>query len=225
MTTHTEDTTDTTTGGPQRLADAAGDVAEQATSVAEQRASSTMTQVGDTIEQVARAVRSTAEELRNDQPQIANIAEAAAERAEGAAQFLRQHGARDVLDEAQDFARRQPAVVVGAGLALGLLLGRAIKSAGPSGQRGFYGGRRYSDDDRGFYGASSYRGTGYSETQYGNRYVAAGSNGGSSDRYGSSSTETTPGASATPRDGATDTVADLSEARTTAGTGENETEQ
>ena len=217
MTTHIEETTGTTEGGgPQRLADAAGDIAEQATGVAEQRASSTMTQVGDTIEQVARAVRNTGEQLRSDQPQLAGLADTAAEQAEHAAQFLRQHDARDVLDEVQDFARRQPAVVIGAGLALGLLVGRAIKSAGPSGQRGFYGGRRYTDGDRGAYGASSYRATGYSETEYGTRYAAAGSNGGSSDRYGSSRTATGTDTSVTT---------DPSDAGTTAGTGENETEQ
>ena len=61
MTTETQDFTETTEAGPQRLADAAGDIAQQATSVAEQRASSTMTQVGDTLEHVARAVRSERE--------------------------------------------------------------------------------------------------------------------------------------------------------------------
>jgi ElaB/YqjD/DUF883 family membrane-anchored ribosome-binding protein len=155
MTTYTEETTSTSEGGPQRLAEAAGDIAEQATGVAEQHASSTMTQLGDTIEQVARAVRNSAEQLRDDQPQLAKLADTAADRAESAAQFLRQHEARDVLDEVQDFARRQPAVVVGAGLALGLLVGRGVKSAGPSAQRGSYGGRRYSDDDRGDYGYAS----------------------------------------------------------------------
>jgi ElaB/YqjD/DUF883 family membrane-anchored ribosome-binding protein len=189
MTTHTEETTDTMEGGPQRLADAAGGIAEEATSVAEQHASSTMTQVGDTIEQVARAVRSSAEQLRNDQPQIANFVDIAAERAEGAAQFLRQHEARDVLNEAQDFARRQPAVVIGAGLAFGLLVGRAIRSAGPSEPRGTHGGRAYSDADRGVYGASSSRSTEYGETEYGNRYAAAGSNGGSRGPSGVDTTE------------------------------------
>ena len=221
MTTHTEETTDTTEGGAQRLADAAGGIAEQATSVAEQHASSTMTQVGDTIEQVARAVRSTAEQLRNDQPQIANFVDTAAERAEGAAQFLRQHEARDVLNEAQDFARRQPAVVIGAGLALGLLVGRAIKSAGPSGQRGSYGGRAYSDEDRGSYGASSYRGTGYSETEYGSRYAAAGSNGGS---RGPSGVDTTEASTASGQD-ATNAVTDLGQAESGGWAGDTETER
>ena len=215
MTTHTEDKTDTTTGGPRRLADAAGDVAEQATSVAEQRASSTMTQVGDTIEQVARAVRSTAEELRNDQPQIAKIADTAAERAEGAAQFLRQHGARDVLDEAQDFARRQPAVVVGAGLALGLLVGRAIKSAGPSGQRGSLRRAPVLGRRPGLLRGEQLSRHGLQRAVLGNRYVAAGSNG----RSRGSALEHTdnPRRLSHPRHGATDTVADLSEARTRPG--------
>jgi len=174
MTTHTEETTGTTEGGPHRLAEAAGDIAEQATGVAEQRASSAMTQVGDTIEQVARAVRNTGDQLRTDQPQLAGLADTAAEQAEHAAQFLRQHDARDVLDEVQDFARRQPAVIVGAGLALGLLAGRAIKSAGPSGASRYHGARRYSGNGRGAQGASGY-GAGYGiGTQSGSRYAAAG---------------------------------------------------
>ena len=174
MTTHTEETIATAEGGPQRLADAAGDIAEQATSVAEQRASSTMTQVGDTIEQVARAVRNTGDQLRSDQPQLAGLADTAAEQAEQAAQFLRENNARDVLDEVQDFARRQPAVIVGAGLALGLLVGRAIKSAGPSGPSGYQGARRHSGNGRSTYGASGY-GSGYGAgTQFGSRYAAAG---------------------------------------------------
>jgi ElaB/YqjD/DUF883 family membrane-anchored ribosome-binding protein len=178
MTTHTEETIESGEGGPQRLAEAAGDIAGQATSVVEQRASSTMTQVGDTIDQVARAVRNTGEQLRNDQPQLAGLADTAAEQAEHAAQFLRQHDARDVLDEVQDFARRQPAVIVGAGLALGLLVGRATKSAGPSGPSGYQGARRHSGNGRAAYGTSGYDagyGASYgAATQFGSRYAAAG---------------------------------------------------
>jgi ElaB/YqjD/DUF883 family membrane-anchored ribosome-binding protein len=178
MTTHTEETIESAEGGPQRLADAAGDIAGQATSVVEQRASSTMTQVGDTIDQVARAVRNTGEQLRSDQPQLAGLADTAAEQAEHAAQFLRQHDARDVLDEVQDFARRQPAVIVGAGLALGLLVGRAIKSAGPSGPSGYQGARRHPGNGRAAYGTSGYDagyGASYGAgTQFGSRYAAAG---------------------------------------------------
>ena len=149
MTTETQDYTETTEGGPQRLADAAGDIAQQATSAAEQRASSTMTQVGDTLEHLARAVHGASDDIRSEQPQFAGFGDTAADQVERAAQYLREHDAREVIDGAQDFARRQPAVVVGAGLALGLLVGRALKSAnGPA--RGQYG-----DTWRGGYGTSS----------------------------------------------------------------------
>ena len=174
MTTHTEETIESAEGGPQRLADAAGDIAEEATSVAEHRASSAMTQVGDTIDQVARAVRNTGEQLRSDQPQLAGLADTAAEQAEQAAQFLRQNDARDVLDEVQDFARRQPAVIVGAGLALGLLVGRAIKSAGPSGPSRYQGARRHSGNGRAANGRSGYDAGYGAGTEFGSRYAAAG---------------------------------------------------
>jgi ElaB/YqjD/DUF883 family membrane-anchored ribosome-binding protein len=165
MTTHTQDPTETTVAGTQRLADAAGDIAEQATGVAEQRASSTMTRFGDTLEQVARAVRGAGEQLRTDQPQVAGFADTAAEQVESAGQYLRQHDAGEVVEAAQDFARRQPAVVVGAGLALGLLVGRALKSARGSTRRSYGGGSQWSGTtDYGspaaYGGSSTYRGSG-----------------------------------------------------------------
>jgi ElaB/YqjD/DUF883 family membrane-anchored ribosome-binding protein len=141
MTTDTQDYTETTEGGPQRLADAAGDIAQQATSAAEQRASSTMTQVGDTLEHLARAVHGASDEIRSEQPQLAGFGDTAADQVERAAQYLKHHDARELIDGAQDFARRQPAVVVGAGLALGLLVGRALKSAGGSARS------QYGDSD------------------------------------------------------------------------------
>ena len=149
MTTETQDYTETTEGGPQRLADAAGDIAQQASSVAEQRASSTMTQVGDTLEHVAKAVHDASDNIRSEQPQLAGFGDTAADQVERAAQYLREHDAREVIDGAQDFARRQPAVVVGAGLALGLLVGRALKSASGPAQR------QRGDTWRGGYGTSS----------------------------------------------------------------------
>jgi ElaB/YqjD/DUF883 family membrane-anchored ribosome-binding protein len=132
MATNTQDFTDTSEGGAQRLTDAAGDIAQQATSVAEQRASSTMSQVGDSLQQVARVVRDAGDNLRSEQPQVASFADTAAQQVERAGQYLRERDAREVLDGFQDFARRQPAIVVGAGLALGLLVGRALKSANGS---------------------------------------------------------------------------------------------
>jgi ElaB/YqjD/DUF883 family membrane-anchored ribosome-binding protein len=163
MTTDTQDYTETTEGGPQRLADAAGDIAQQATSAAEQRASSTMTQVGDTLEHLARAVHGASDEIRAEQPQLAGFGDTAADQVERAAQYLREHDAREVIDGAQDFARRQPVVVVGAGLALGLLVGRALKSAGGSARSQYGGGDAWRGASR-FGAPASYRAGGYTSS-------------------------------------------------------------
>lgn len=189
MTTETQDVTETTEGGPQRLADAAGDIAQQATSAAEQRASSTMTQVGDTLEHVARAVHGASEEIRSEQPQLAGFGDTAADQVERAAQYLREHDAREVIDGAQDFARRQPAVVVGAGLALGLLVGRALKSAGGSTRSQFGVGDSWRGPSR--YGdPASYRAGGYGTSS---AYEAAGGYGASDDYTGGAATSSIDG--------------------------------
>jgi ElaB/YqjD/DUF883 family membrane-anchored ribosome-binding protein len=180
MTTHTQDFTEPMAGGPQRLTDAAGEIAQQATSAAEQRASSTMTQVGDTLEHVAEAVRGAGENLRAEQPQLAGFADTAAQRVESAAQYLRDHDAGEVIDGAQDFARRQPAIVVGAGLALGLLVGRALKTAHGSARSGYRAGGQWSGTSR--YGASGSYGDGSHGTS--SSYEASGGYGTSGDYTG-----------------------------------------
>jgi len=187
MATNTQDFTDMSEGGAERLTDAAGDIAQQATSVAEQRASSTMSQVGDSLQQVARVVRDAGENLRNDQPQVASFADTAAQQVERAGQYLRERDAREVLDGVQDFARRQPAVVVGAGLALGLLVGRALKSA-----NGSNGGTSVAEQFGGQWNGESRYGApaGYAGEAYGasRSYEASGGHGTSGD-YSSSAAE------------------------------------
>lgn len=180
MATNTQDYTETAEGGPQRLADAAGDIAQQATSVAEQRASSTMTQIGETLEQVAQAVHGASDTLRTEQPQLAGFGDTAADQVDRAAQFLREHDAREVIDGAQDFARRQPAVVIGAGLAVGLLVGRALKSANGSQRAQYRSAGQWSRTPR-------YAATGsYGDTSYGtsSSYEATGGYGASEDYTG-----------------------------------------
>ena len=192
MATNTEEFTETTQGGPQRLADAAGDIAQQATSAAEQRASSTMTQVGDTLEQVAQAVHGASDNLRAEQPQLAGFADTAADQVERAAQYLRERDAREVIEGAQDFARRQPVVVVGAGLALGLLVGRALKSANGSQRARYRSAGQWRGNPR-YAAAGSYGDTSYGTSS---SYEAAGGYGASDDYTGgagASGTNATPG--------------------------------
>jgi hypothetical protein len=107
--------------------------------------------------------------MREQQPQVANVADTAAQQVERASQYLREHDAREALDAVQDFARRQPLVVAGGGLALGILAGRLLKAGSSAG--GSSGGLQYRQGAYGGYGQGSDR--------YGDSY-AGGTYGGSS---------------------------------------------
>lgn len=122
-------------GSGSQLADAARNVADQATQTVEARASTTMDQVATAVEEVAQAIRRAGSELRQDQPQVASAADTAATQVERFAQYLESHEPRDVVDTLEDAARRQPALVIGGGIALGLVLGRLLRSAAPIDQQ------------------------------------------------------------------------------------------
>src|SRR5215212_10168648 len=161
----------TSTGqSPERLQDAASGVMDQAARTATTQASMTMTKAGDTLDQVARAVRESGTQLRQDRPEIAGFTDTVADRVEQASMYLRQHDAQDLFAEAERFARRQPALVVGGGLVAGLILGRILRSGAEPGTRQFAG--QYGYGSTGWYPestAGSSPGAGYG-TGYGGTY-------------------------------------------------------
>jgi ElaB/YqjD/DUF883 family membrane-anchored ribosome-binding protein len=189
MTMQTDDMSATGENGTDRLKEAAGGVASEAGRAAETRASETMTQIGDTLEQLAQAVRDAGSGIREQQPQVASVADTAAGQVERASQYLREHDAREALDAAQDFARRQPLAVAAGGLALGLVVGRLLKTAGSAGSasRSSRVGPGTAGWDR--EGYRSYRGTDYGRASY-----AGGTYGGST--FGGSTVGTTDPGSA-----------------------------
>jgi hypothetical protein len=115
-----------------RLADAARNVAEQAEQTVEAKASTAMEQVSGAIGGVAHAIRQAGEDLRQEQPQLASVADTAAVQVDRVAEYLEQHDPREVFEDVQDAARRQPALLIGGGIAFGLLVGRLLRSAVPS---------------------------------------------------------------------------------------------
>jgi ElaB/YqjD/DUF883 family membrane-anchored ribosome-binding protein len=158
------ETLDGTTAGGDKLQQAAGDIADQAARTAEATASTGMTKAGETLDQVAQAIRDAGSGLREQQPQIASVVDTAAERVEEVSSYLREHDAREAVENVQRFAREQPAVVIGGGLALGLLLGRFLKS-GASGN-GNGSGRYGSTAANPGYGLSDYGASGISASGY-----------------------------------------------------------
>ncbi len=115
-----------------RLSDAARNVAKQAEQTVEAKASTTMDQVSTAVEGVAQAIRRAGEDLRKEQPQLASVADTAAEQVDRVADYLVQHEPREVFGAAQDAARRQPALLIGGGIALGLIVGRLLRTAVPA---------------------------------------------------------------------------------------------
>ena len=161
-----------------RLADAARNVADQAGQTVEAHASTAMDQIAHTVEQVAQAVRRAGDEIRHDQPQIASIADSAATQVDHLADYLEEHEPREMLDSLEDAARRQPAVVIGAGIAIGLVLGRLLRSTMPTNGTS-YRSSRY----RGTYPSASsrygYTGSGMTSGSNGGRFSDTGDSGAS----------------------------------------------
>ena len=188
-----------TSGGDDRLQQAAGDLADQAGRTAEAKASTAMDQLGQALEQVAQATHQAGHSLRSDQPAVADAVDSAADKVTEASHYLREHQAREVIATVEDAARRQPALVIASGFALGLVAARLLRSATSS----TYGGSSYrptwhSSSDW-YSGASSGhsrgsgRGTGTSQPTNGGDYAASPA-GYSSAPYAGGTAGTTPDA-------------------------------
>jgi hypothetical protein len=137
-----------TTAGDDRLQQAAGDLADQAGRTAEAKASTAMDQLGQALEQVAQATHEAGDSLRSQQPAVAGAVDTAADKVTEASQYLREHEVREVIATVEDAARRQPALVIAGGFALGLVAARLLRSATPSYGRSGYPPTWHSASDR-----------------------------------------------------------------------------
>jgi hypothetical protein len=196
--TRTNDTSsmkDTGTTGQQgtTLTDAATGVASEAGRTLESTAAQGMTKAGETLRQVANAARQASQNLEMEQPQIGRLMSTAADKIDEAATYVTDHEPRQMMDQAQTVARRQPALVVVGGLLTGLVLGRVLRTAGgqTSGQ-GAYGQDWYAEgypSGPGSVGTSGVS-TGYG-TGYGKSYDRATQGVMDNPNYGSTTTTTT----------------------------------
>ena len=116
---------------------AAGQAKEQAQQAAGQAKGALRTQVdqrstqaGQQVGTFASDVRSVGDQLREqgkDQP--AKLADQAAERAERVSNYLTQSDADRILQDVEDFGRRQPWMVIAGGALLGLAASRFLKAS------------------------------------------------------------------------------------------------
>ena len=95
------------------------------------------TRATDALGSVAAAIRQSSQPLRdNNQAMLADYAGKAADQLEQLSTRVRERDLTELMDDAKRFARRQPALFVGAAFAAGVLAARFLKSS-PDGQRRF----------------------------------------------------------------------------------------
>jgi sporulation protein YlmC with PRC-barrel domain len=88
------------------------------------------TQVGEQVDSVSQAMRGMGDQLRNQGNDLpAQLAHQAAGKAEELGRYLREADADRILGDVEDFGRRQPWVMVAAGVALGIAAARFLKAS------------------------------------------------------------------------------------------------
>lgn len=104
----------------------------------------------DGLTSLARAVRQSTQSLRdNQQGTVAQYVERAADRIEQLSTRLRERDLKELARDAEQFARRQPAVFIGAAFAAGVLAARFLKSSSNGDDyQNKYRGSGYRDDYR-----------------------------------------------------------------------------
>jgi ElaB/YqjD/DUF883 family membrane-anchored ribosome-binding protein len=131
--------TEESTGGAQQIvqekAQEAKEQIQQATGSAQDRireqVDTRSTKAGHQIDSVGHAMRTAGEQLRGQGNELpAKVAEQLAQRAEQLGGYLRESDADRIVDDLEDFARRQPWVVAAMGLALGVAGARFLKASG-----------------------------------------------------------------------------------------------
>jgi hypothetical protein len=129
---------------------------------ARERASSSLgeskNQFADQFGTIAQALRRTTEHLRSeDQQRIAGLTDTVARQVDQVANYLRSKDARAMRQDLEGLARRQPAMMIGGALVLGLMGARFLKSS--ERRRG----SRRIGDGRGFERERGFGYTGYNQ--------------------------------------------------------------
>ncbi len=105
-------------------------------------------QVADQFGTIAQALRRTTEHLRSeDQPRIAGLTDTVARQIDQVANYLRNKDASAMKADLENLARRQPAIMIGGALVLGLIGARFLKSSkrGPARGSDNYGSGRFAN--------------------------------------------------------------------------------
>jgi hypothetical protein len=103
------------------------------------------TEAGEKVAGTASDLRSVGEELRNQGKEApAKLAEKAAERTEQVGSYLRDSDSDKLLEDIEDFGRRQPLAVLAGGMVVGMIAARFLKASSRNRYQSRYGSRTES---------------------------------------------------------------------------------
>jgi hypothetical protein len=134
-------------------------------------------QFADQIGSVAEALRRTTEHLRSeDQTRIAGLTETLARQIDQVTNYLRNKDAAAMRNDLENAARRQPAVMIGGALVLGLIGARFLKSSERQRERRYAREGRYGEGGYGRERVYGYGRSALGETEVG-RHTPSGTAG------------------------------------------------
>ena len=114
--------------------------AQQAQSRAREQIDQRSTQAGEQVSATAQALRSTGQHLREQgQDTQAKAADRIADHADRMGSYLTESDADRLLNDIEDFGRRQPMAVVGIGVVLGFAASRLLKASSRKRYEGYRG--------------------------------------------------------------------------------------
>ena len=138
---------------PEQAKEKVQEVASGASEQARSRVSDVVTQrstdAGQQVNQTAQALRQTSSNLSGPP---AKVLDAIAERVESFASYLQSADGDQILNDVENFGRRQPNAVIFGGLTLGFIASRLLKASST---------RRYESSGAAYYGRTGYGATGY----------------------------------------------------------------
>lgn len=121
----------------QNVSQSASELAGKAREQIRTQASQQKERAAESLHTVAQAFRDTGGHLQQQEPLIGNCMRSASDVAESLSGYLREHEVDDMVRDVENFARRQPALVLGGALVLGFLAARFVKSSAPSANGGW----------------------------------------------------------------------------------------
>jgi hypothetical protein len=114
----------------RETAQTAGRLAERAADTGLRQADRGREKTAEGLHKLAAEMRTISTDMESQQPAIANVAEAAADQTERIATYLRDTDVRQIINNVEEVARRQPLLFVGGAFVLGLAAARFLKAAG-----------------------------------------------------------------------------------------------